>query len=157
MPATLPVVLIADDQPHIALTLDFLIRSLGEVKVMVARDGNHAIDLALQLRPALVLLDVMMPEIDGFTVARRIRTGWLENAGQVAGTTSEQPSTDAPGQTPGNLPGEIWFVSARGSRTDYAHAKSMGADRYLTKPFDPDALLRDVRAYLSHWKQLHAA
>jgi DNA-binding response OmpR family regulator len=65
-------ILIAEDEPNIVISLEFLMREAG-YDVTVARNGTDAIDLAEKLRPDLVVLDVMLPAVNGFEVCRRIR------------------------------------------------------------------------------------
>jgi CheY-like chemotaxis protein len=96
------LVLIADDQPHVRLPLQFLLQALPGVRVLTASNGQEAVDLALQHLPALVLLDVMMPVMDGYTAAQKIRAGWGTHRGQV------------------------WFLTARGSSMQSAQTKENG-------------------------------
>lgn len=132
-PNSMPIVLIADDQPHIVLALDFLVRSLGKARVMTATDGRDAVNKAIQHKPALVLLDVMMPQIDGYTAGKMIREGWAGH------------------------PGQIWFISARGSRTDADQARVVGGDRFINKPFDPDRVLKEIRQAVEEYQSRTAA
>lgn len=118
-------VLIADDQPHILLTLEYLVRRLGQVRTLTACHGQDAVRKACDLRPDLVLLDVMMPQLDGYTACRMIRDHWGQQHH-----------------------GEIWFITARGSYTDHQTAKTVGANRIVCKPFHPDQLLAEVRGVL---------
>jgi CheY-like chemotaxis protein len=119
------LVLIAYDQPHVRLPLQFLIQALPGVKVMTASNGQEAVELALRHRPGLVLLDVMMPVMDGYTAAAKIREGWGDHGGQV------------------------WFLTARGSSMDSAQARAAGATQFINKPFDPDRLVGLLRQLLA--------
>ena len=65
-------VLIVDDEPNIVLSLEFLLQQQG-YEVSVARDGEAALAAAEERRPDLVVLDVMLPDMDGFTVTRKLR------------------------------------------------------------------------------------
>lgn len=127
-----PLVLIADDQPHINLTLQFLVRSLG-VEVISANNGRDAVRLAIERKPALVLMDVMMPDTDGYSACKEVRSAW------------------------GEYHGQIWFITARGSNTDLSQAREVGANRCITKPFDPDLVLQAVREALGNAAQSTAA
>ena len=113
-------ILVADDDPQIR---DFLKRGLSfeGYAVDLAEDGQQALDLALTNPPDLVILDVMMPGLDGLEVARRLRAG-------------------------GEVP--ILLLTARGATTDKVAGLDAGADDYLVKPFALDELLARVRAHL---------
>ena len=65
-------VLIAEDEPNIVLSLEFLLKGAG-YEVAVARDGSEALKLTGTLRPDLIVLDVMLPSVNGFEVCRQIR------------------------------------------------------------------------------------
>lgn len=119
-----PLVLVVDDQPHVLLTLQYLVQSLGDVEVITASNGHDAVQLAVSRRPTLVLMDVMMPHVDGYSACQRIRELW------------------------GDHPGQIWFITARGSNNDIQQSQALRAERHITKPFDPDQVLRAVREAL---------
>ena len=127
-----PLVLIADEQPHINLTLQFLVKGLG-VEVISAYTGMDAIKLAIERKPALVLMDVMMPDTDGYSACREVRAAW------------------------GDYQGQIWFITARGSNTDLSQAREVGANRCITKPFDPDQVVKAVREALGGTTRSSAA
>lgn len=131
MPANAQLILVADDQPNIRLPLVYLLQSIPGVSVISASDGAKALELAVKHKPALVLLDVMMPKMDGYTACERIKQGW------------------------GDHPAEIWFITARGSNFDREAAHKAGAAHSIAKPFDPDAVIKQVSQYLS--KQTLAA
>jgi two-component system, OmpR family, alkaline phosphatase synthesis response regulator PhoP len=120
-----PVVLIVDDQPHVRLPLEYLVRSIPGVQVLTAGNGVEAVALAVKHRPLLVMLDVMMPLMDGYAAAQQIRQVW------------------------GDHPGQIWFLTARGSNLDTDQAKAVGAAQFITKPFDPDRVVSLVRQLLA--------
>jgi DNA-binding response OmpR family regulator len=117
-------VLVADDEAHLRLTLEYLVRTVGDVVVHAAADGQEALDLAVEHKPQLVLLDLMMPKLDGAATCQRIREAWGEHDGQ------------------------IWFVTGRGSSLTAERARELGANRMISKPFDPDELLGLVREAL---------
>ena len=119
------VVLVVDDQPHVRVPLQYLLKSLAGVQVITASNGQVGVDLALKHRPLLVLMDVMMPVMDGYTAAQKIRDGW------------------------GAHPGQIWFLTARGSSMDTEQAKAAGAQQFINKPFDPDRIVSLVRQLLA--------
>jgi len=120
MTAKKTTILTADDDPQL---LRLVTRNLEfeDYAVLTARDGKQALDLILQHTPDAVLLDVMMPRMDGFTVCQRVRE------------FSAVP---------------IILVTARGQDQDKVRGLDMGADDYLTKPFNVDELLARVRAVL---------
>jgi len=118
------LVLIADDQPHIMLTLEYLVKRIHGAQVATTNSGQEAVKKAIDLKPKLVLLDVMMPDMDGYTACQAIREAWGEYAGQ------------------------IWFITARGSHTDRLAAEEAGANRIINKPFDPDLLTKQITATL---------
>ena len=116
-------ILIADDEPNIVISLEYLMQREGYT-VSVARDGQEAIDTILLERPALVLLDVMMPIKSGFEVCQAVR------ADEAVRHTL------------------ILMLSAKGRDTDVAKGLGLGADAYMTKPFSTQALVRKVREML---------
>jgi DNA-binding response OmpR family regulator len=117
-------VLIADDEPNILISLEFLMKREGH-QVLLARDGDEALALIRAERPALVLLDVMMPGKSGFEVCQAVRA---EEA--IAGT-------------------KILLLTAKGRDTDVAQGLGVGADGYMTKPFSTKELAARVREMLA--------
>ena len=122
----MPTVLIVDDEQHIRLLIEQTLEELEDdgVELLTAADGAEALDVIANHRPALVFLDVSMPKKDGFEVARAIK-----DDPSMAGTT-------------------VIMLTARGQAYDREAGLAAGADQYLTKPFDPDDLLRRARAAL---------
>lgn len=120
MPAKKTTILTADDDPQL-LRLVARNLQLEDYEVLVASDGQQALEQIEQYAPDLVLLDVMMPRMDGFTVCQRVRE------------FSAVP---------------IIIVTARGQDQDKVRGFDLGADDYLTKPFNVDELLARVRAVL---------
>jgi DNA-binding response OmpR family regulator len=120
MPAKKTTVVAADDDPQL-LRLITRNLELEGYEVHAASDGQQALDFIEEQHPDLVLLDVMMPRLDGFEVCRRVRE------------FSAVP---------------IIIVTARGQDQDKVHGLDQGADDYLTKPFNVDELLARVRAVL---------
>lgn len=116
-------ILIADDEPNILLSLEFLMQREG-YRVLVARDGQQALDTILQQRPDLVLLDVMMPFKSGFDVCQAVR-----EHDELAGI-------------------RILMLTAKGRDTDMAKGLALGADDYMTKPFSTRELVDKVRSLL---------
>lgn len=116
-------VLIADDEPNILISLEFLLKREG-YDVKLARDGQEAIDAIVTYRPALVLLDVMMPRKTGFDVCQEVRAH-----AQVHAT-------------------RILMLTAKGRDTDVAKGLALGANAYMTKPFSTKELVDKVRQLL---------
>ena len=120
MPTTL---LIADDEPNILLSLDYLMQREG-FRVVLARDGQEALDLIVRERPALALLDVMMPLRSGLEVCQQVR---------------QDPTLDGV---------QILLLTAKGRETDVSKGLAMGANAYMTKPFSTRELVAKVRSML---------
>jgi len=118
-----PVVLAADDDADILELVAFRLERSG-YSVLKAVDGEEAWNLALQARPDLAVLDVMMPKIDGFELTRRLR---------AEPTTSTMP---------------IILLTARAQDSDVQRGFDAGADDYIRKPFSPQELRARVQAIL---------
>jgi len=117
-------ILIADDEPNIVISLEFLLRRAG-FEVSVARTGEDALAQAAQVRPDLILLDVMLPLKSGFDVCRMLRGDHA--LGQV----------------------RIVMLTARGRESEVAKGLALGADAYMTKPFATRELLDCVQRLLA--------
>jgi DNA-binding response OmpR family regulator len=120
MPAKKTTILIADDDPQLLRLMARNLQFEG-YDVLTAADGKSALDMVEEKKPDLILLDVMMPRMDGFTVCQRVREF-------------------------SNIP--IIIVTARGQDQDKVRGLDLGADDYLTKPFNVDELLARSRAVL---------
>jgi two-component system, OmpR family, alkaline phosphatase synthesis response regulator PhoP len=122
----MPTVLIVDDEQHIRLLIEQTLEELEDdgVELLTAVDGEMALDVVANQAPQLVFLDVSMPKKDGFEVARAIKAD-----PRMKDTT-------------------VILLTARGQAVDREAGLAAGADQYLTKPFDPDDLLRRARAAL---------
>jgi DNA-binding response OmpR family regulator len=118
-----PLVLIADDDEDILQLLAFRLERAGYETVQ-AQNGNQALQLARDLQPALAVLDVMMPGLDGYDVTRELR----RNEG-----TSTMP---------------VILLTARAQSSDVARGLAAGADDYLKKPFDAQDLKDRVERLL---------
>ena len=116
-------ILIADDEPNIVVSLEYLMQREGYA-VSVARDGEEALAAIRRDRPALVLLDVMMPKKTGFEVCQEVRADEA-----LRGTL-------------------ILMLTAKGRETDVAKGLGSGADGYMTKPFSTRELVQKVRQML---------
>jgi DNA-binding response OmpR family regulator len=118
-----PHILIADDEPNIVVSLEYLMKREGYA-VSVARDGEEALAAIVRDRPALVLLDVMMPKKSGFEVCQEVRAD-----DSLRGTL-------------------ILMLTAKGRETDVAKGLGSGADAYMSKPFSTRELVQKVRQML---------
>ncbi|WP_326541116.1 response regulator transcription factor [Pseudorhodoferax sp.] len=116
-------ILIADDEPNILISLEYLMKREG-YEVLVARDGQEALDLLRAHAPRLVLLDVMMPRKSGFEVCQELR------------------ADDALKDT------LVLMLTAKGRDTDVAKGLGVGADAYMTKPFSTRELVQRVAELL---------
>ncbi len=119
-------ILIADDEPHLRRLIEQSLEELEDdgVEILSAVDGAEALAIIQREGPEVVILDVMMPKISGFEVCEHVR--------QASDTGSPY----------------ILLLTAKGQEYDRRRGQSAGADHYMTKPFDPDALLSLVRQAL---------
>ena len=116
-------VLIADDEPNIVISLEYLLEQAG-YRVVVARDGQEALDAIERERPDLVLLDVMLPRLSGFDVCQKIR---------------ENPAMQGV---------RVMMLTAKGREVEMSKGLALGADVYVTKPFSTRELLAQVAEQL---------
>jgi DNA-binding response OmpR family regulator len=116
-------VLVVDDEPNIVMSLEFLMKRAG-FEVTVARNGREALQALDGQPPDLLLLDVMMPELDGYEVCERIR---------------KRPEWDAT---------RIIMLTARGRDAERQRGLALGADRYVTKPFSTRELVEQAKELL---------
>lgn len=118
-----PLILIADDEPNILLALEFLLQREG-YRVEKAFNGLEAVEKALALTPDVLVLDVMMPGLDGYDAAKKIR---------------QNPSLDHTC---------IVFLTAKGTQQDKLRGYSTGGEYYMVKPFDNDTFVNTIREIL---------
>jgi DNA-binding response OmpR family regulator len=116
-------IVVADDEPNIVISLEYLLKREGYT-VVIARDGQEAIDAITREQPDLVLLDVMMPKKNGFEVCQEVR------------------ALDTLQST------KILMLTAKGRDTDVAKGLALGADAYMTKPFATRELVQKVAQML---------
>lgn len=121
-------ILIVDDEPHIRRILGFLLDQRGYVTSQAA-DGVEALEVARRERPDLILLDLMMPRMDGFEVCAALRAEF---------TTSQIP---------------VIMLTAKGEVTDKVRGLQGGANDYLTKPYDNKELIARVQNMLE-WSRV---
>ncbi|MEL6305669.1 MAG: response regulator [Bacteroidota bacterium] len=113
-------ILIVDDEPNIVMALEYAFKK-SNFEVFIARDGEEALQIAESVLPDLVLLDIMMPNVDGYQTLKKIK----EN-GQMQHT-------------------KVVFLSAKNKHTDIQKGLDMGADKYLTKPFTVKKIIEEVK------------
>lgn len=125
MNASKPCVLVVDDEPQIRKMIEVTLTSYN-FKIVEAESGNEAVRLTGSYKPDVVILDLGLPDMDGTEVLKRLRE-W----------------TDVP----------IVVVSARSDSSDIVEAFELGADDYMTKPFDMNVLLARINAAMKHTYQ----
>lgn len=116
-------ILVVDDESRIARILEFNLSKQG-YRVLTASDGAAALEAVAAEKPDLVLLDVMMPGMDGFEVCRSLK---------------DDPATET-------IP--VVLLTAKGQEIDRDTGTACGADAYMTKPFSPRDLLKRIRNLL---------
>lgn len=117
-------ILITDDEPDMRVLLQHILEDEGH-ETFQATDGEEALTLVASVHPDLLVLDLMMPKADGFTVLETmIAAGFIEQV-------------------------KVLIVTAKSSESDFARGYELGADLYLTKPFDPDELVAAVEKMLA--------
>jgi len=116
-------ILIVDDEPSIIVALQFLMEQNG-YETMIAFSGVEAMELIASDRPDLILLDIMLPVIDGFEVCQRVRENleWRDI--------------------------RIVMLTALGNEANIAKGLALGADAYITKPFSNTEVVAKVRELL---------
>ena len=126
---TKPIILVVEDDMALLEGIRELLE-LSEYKVLTATNGQEALEVLEKKHPDLIVSDIMMPEMDGYQFHEKVR---------------EQPELST-------IP--FIFLTARGEKADIRRGKELGADDYITKPFDDEDLLVAVRAKLSRWDNL---
>ena len=119
-------ILIVDDEAHLRMLIQQTLEDLEDegVELLTAADGEEALAAIESIQPDLVFLDVMMPKMSGFDVCQRAK--------HALGLTNVY----------------IVLLTAKGQEFDRQRGQEVGADLYMTKPFDPDALLQKARHVL---------
>lgn len=122
-----PRILVVDDEPDALEVLAFKLKEAG-YQPLLAKDGTRAIAMARDERPALIVLDLMLPEVDGLEVCKILR---------------RDPATSA-------IP--IIMLTARAAEMDRVIGLELGADDYVTKPFSPRELVLRIKKLLARAK-----
>ena len=117
------LILVADDEPHIRLLIEQSLEALADegVEIVTVGDGQTALETIKQRRPGLVVLDAMMPKMNGFDVCQAVK--------------KELAMDDV----------FVIILTAKGQEYDRQRGEQVGANLYMTKPFDPDELLARAR------------
>ena len=119
-------ILIVDDEPHIRMLIEQTLEELEDEdgEFLTAENGEIALQIIQKEKPQLVFLDVMMPKMNGMEVCRKVK--------------KELQLTDV----------FIVLLTAKGQELDRQKGNEVGADVYMTKPFDPEAILSKARQVL---------
>lgn len=122
----MPKILIADDEPHIRLLLEQTLEELEDegVKLIIVNNGEDALEAIKTEKPELVFLDVMMPKMNGFDVCHAVKNDL------------------------GMKDVYIVILTAKGQEFDKQRGSDVGADIYMTKPFNPDEIVEKAREVL---------
>ena len=125
-------ILVVDDEPTIVRLMEFVLARQGH-QMLIAVNGEEALEKIRAHKPDLVLLDIMMPRIDGYEVAQQVRA---------------DPET-------ASLP--IIMLSAKAQTEDIRRGAEVGVDAYVTKPFSPEHLVQVVTDHLQRFKDFSAS
>ena len=118
-------ILIVDDEPSIVVPIQFLMEQQG-YSVLVAENGEDALDVIYKYKPDLILLDIMLPRIDGYEVCEIVRLN------------------------PEYRDIKIIFLTAKGREVEIAKGLALGANAYITKPFSNTELVAKVKELLGN-------
>ncbi|MCU0433591.1 MAG: response regulator [Bacteroidia bacterium] len=116
-------ILVVDDDPYILMSLEFLMKKSG-YEVHVARNGTEALDIIAGQLPDLILLDIMMPDVDGYAICERIK------------------------KNPAWKHIKVVFLSAKTREADIQKGYDLGASLYVSKPFSTKELVKSVKELL---------
>ncbi|GAA3917198.1 response regulator transcription factor [Hymenobacter algoricola] len=119
-----PHILIVDDEPNIIMSLEFLMRKNG-YQVSLARNGTEALEAVDRTPFDVILLDIMMPDVDGYQVCQHVKA---------------QPDRQAT---------KVIFLSAKSKDSDILKGYEVGADLYISKPFSTRLLMEKVKEFLN--------
>ena len=113
-------ILIVDDEPHMLRVTELSLKK-GGYEILTARNGREAVEVAARELPALIVMDVVMPELDGFAALRQLKA------------------------TPATAGIPVIMLTSRGQTVAREEAETSGAALYVTKPFSPSALAAEAR------------
>ena len=116
-------ILLVDDEPNIIMSLEYTFKK-NNFQVFIARDGQEALDILKTEQPDLIILDIMMPNVDGYATIEEVRKDEKLNNCKVI------------------------FLSAKNKESDIEKAMNLGANAYMTKPFSIKKLVEQVNYLL---------
>ena len=117
-------ILLVDDEPNIIMSLEYTFKKQN-FEVFIARDGQEALDILKNEQPDLIILDIMMPKVDGYATIESVKKNEkLANC-------------------------KVIFLSAKNKESDIEKGMQLGADAYMTKPFSIKKLVEQVNELLS--------
>lgn len=117
-------ILIVDDEPNIVMSLEYIFKK-ENFEVFIARDGAEAIDIVENDIPDIIILDIMMPNVDGFQVLKYLKAN--EDLSNI----------------------KVIFLSAKNKVSDIELGLQLGADKYMSKPFSTKKLVNEVKHLLN--------
>lgn len=117
-------ILIVDDEPNIVMALDYAFQK-NNFQVFIARDGQEALDLLENETPDAIVLDIMMPHVDGFETLNQIKAN------------------------PNLSNTKVVMLSAKNKETDIEKGLSLGADAYVTKPFSIKKIVEQIQELIN--------
>jgi two-component system OmpR family response regulator len=112
-------ILIVDDEPNIVMSLEYIFKK-HDFEVFIARDGSEALEILKHQIPNVVLLDIMMPNVDGYQTLTQIK------------------NTDSLKDT------KVVFLTAKNKSSDIEKGVKLGVDKYLTKPFSIKKIVSEI-------------
>lgn len=117
-------ILVVDDDPYILMSLEFLMKKSGN-EVIIARNGTEALEAINNNKPHLILLDIMMPDVDGYSICKHIKSS--EELKDII----------------------VVFLSAKTQEADIQKGYELGAAKYISKPFSTRDLMKEVKTLLA--------
>lgn len=117
-------IVIVDDEPNIVMTLEYTFKKQN-FEVFIARDGSEALEILDSVIPDVIILDVMMPKVDGFQTLKTIKENRL--------------LTDT----------KVVFLTAKNKASDIEKGLKLGADKYLTKPFSVKKIVSEINEFIA--------
>lgn len=117
-------IVIVDDEPNIVMTLEYTFKKQN-YEVFIARDGSEALDILKTVTPDVILLDIMMPKVDGYQTLKLVKeNNRLKNT-------------------------KVVFLTAKNKASDIEKGLKLGADKYLTKPFSIKKIVSEINELIA--------